>query len=352
MCKCGKANQPTRKYCIRCGALLIDIEESKQDVKPSPVIEEKPVKHSQTSPVATNVPTPTTGDKWVRPSQVDRERMRTAERHVDKTEFEKAKEAFSKDVSSEGDDRMLRASEIKELMDEPYEEPSSIVGSTDSFQKIETIETPPREIPPPMKPPTPDSLEEEMVKPIPTVDETFEIKRTEKPTPSTTVEPPTFTPTKPRIEETLEPRPEIVKSEAAIKIVDESLPPKPERLSDDMASDDDSIIRELKADIVHYEQQMQQLEAELDALKLDHEGERKWLRTVAETKRIRVETMEEDLKKAKDEYSEADKELQSAENRMKKEVKESEKRIDAQKKRIKDAEKNLEKRQKEIEKSN
>jgi hypothetical protein len=123
--KCGKANQPTRKYCIRCGASLI-----KQEVP----VEKATLPTAQTpqvpeTPAPAPPPTPSEQDKWVKPSQVDHDRVRSAGGLTrPKSEFEKAKEAFAKaetvgieeaDGSGVIETRMLRASEVKELLEGP-----------------------------------------------------------------------------------------------------------------------------------------------------------------------------------------------------------------------------------------
>ncbi|TFG28978.1 zinc ribbon domain-containing protein [Candidatus Thorarchaeota archaeon] len=125
--KCGKANQPTRKFCIRCGAsLLKPIKEKPASIptpapvapRPQPLAAERP----------TGPPTPTTDDKWVKPSEVSRDRVRAASGHKQKSELEKAREAFAKaetvgideaDGSGVVESRMLRASEVKELLEGP-----------------------------------------------------------------------------------------------------------------------------------------------------------------------------------------------------------------------------------------
>jgi hypothetical protein len=123
--KCGKANQPTRKYCIRCGSSLI-----KKD-KPE---EKAPLPEAPAAPVpaalpATPAPAPAEDDKWVKPSSVSTDRVRSAGGLTKpKSEFEKAKEAFAKAETVGIDEpggsgiietRMLRASEVRELLEGP-----------------------------------------------------------------------------------------------------------------------------------------------------------------------------------------------------------------------------------------
>ncbi|MFW9967636.1 MAG: hypothetical protein ACFFEA_10830 [Candidatus Thorarchaeota archaeon] len=76
-------------------------------------------------------PPPTTEDKWVKPSEVSRDRVRSGAGAGRKTELEKAREAFARaeDVGIDEDGtgiietRMLRASEVRELL-ESSEAPS------------------------------------------------------------------------------------------------------------------------------------------------------------------------------------------------------------------------------------
>ncbi|MGY5873410.1 MAG: zinc-ribbon domain-containing protein [Candidatus Thorarchaeota archaeon] len=124
--KCGKANQPTRKFCIRCGASLL------KKAKPQPVADPTPVQAAPAAPVqaAPTIPepTPTEDDKWVKPSEVSRDRVRVAGGSKQKSELDKAREAFAKaetvgideaDGSGIIETRMLRASEVRELLEGP-----------------------------------------------------------------------------------------------------------------------------------------------------------------------------------------------------------------------------------------
>jgi len=70
----------------------------------------------------------TTDDKWVKPSEVSRDRVRVATSSRGKSELEKAREAFAKaetvgideeDGSGVVESRMLRASEVRELLEGP-----------------------------------------------------------------------------------------------------------------------------------------------------------------------------------------------------------------------------------------
>ncbi|MFW9964314.1 MAG: zinc-ribbon domain-containing protein [Candidatus Sifarchaeia archaeon] len=133
--KCGKANQPTRKFCIRCGASLIIKEEPKEKA-PLPTATAPPVPEAPVAPPPETSP-PAEDEKWVKPSQVATDRVRSAGGLTKpKSEFEKAKEAFAKaetvgieeaDGSGVIETRMLRASEVKELL----EGPGMMVGGED-----------------------------------------------------------------------------------------------------------------------------------------------------------------------------------------------------------------------------
>ena len=122
--KCGKANQPTRKFCIRCGGSLI--KKSKPTSAPTPA----PVAPAPVAPAVTPQPTApsTTDNQFVKPSEVSRDRVRVAGGTKQKSELEKARDAFAKAESVGIDEpegsgiietRMLRASEVRELLEGP-----------------------------------------------------------------------------------------------------------------------------------------------------------------------------------------------------------------------------------------
>ncbi|MFX1330949.1 MAG: zinc finger Ran-binding domain-containing protein [Promethearchaeota archaeon] len=129
--KCNKSNLPTRKYCIRCGASLIVPPKKRAvvDDSPKPAVPElgrvttgEDMARQATESAA---PPPTTDDKWVKPSEVSRDRVRAAPGAHRKSELEKAREAFARaedvGIDEEGtgviETRMLRASEVRELLE-------------------------------------------------------------------------------------------------------------------------------------------------------------------------------------------------------------------------------------------
>jgi len=138
---CGKANLPTRKYCVRCGKSLLSSkvdESTKTPTRPTDRLESvevakprvEPAKQVRQAPETLKV---TTDDKWVRPSEVSKDRLRTTSSSKGKSEMEKAREAFAKaeqiGIKEEGGDivetRMLRASDVRELMQEMATQPQT-----------------------------------------------------------------------------------------------------------------------------------------------------------------------------------------------------------------------------------
>jgi len=122
---CGKSNLPTRKFCIRCGRSLLSTKSAGETTRV--VQTESPrVVHERTEKLSNKEP-PTPVDEsqeWVKPSEVSRDRVRTST-SKDHSEMDKAKAAFAKadavgideDDSGVVETRMLRASEVKELME-------------------------------------------------------------------------------------------------------------------------------------------------------------------------------------------------------------------------------------------
>ncbi|MHA1902604.1 MAG: zinc ribbon domain-containing protein [Candidatus Thorarchaeota archaeon] len=120
---CNKSNDPTRKFCIRCGKSLIT---KQKKAKPKPA--ETPVVPLEPEAPPPEMQETSTDDKWVRPSEVSKDRMRSASGAKRMSELEKAQAAFAKAESvgideEEGsgviETRMLRASEVKELLEGP-----------------------------------------------------------------------------------------------------------------------------------------------------------------------------------------------------------------------------------------
>jgi len=128
---CGKANQPIRKFCIRCGRKLI----ADVDISPKPVKEPTPETGAVTTEASMKAerekaeakPAEEEQDRYVRPSEVAKDRVRTTITKKRMTEMEKAQLAFEKadaagiEEAPSGivESRMLRPSEVHELLEGP-----------------------------------------------------------------------------------------------------------------------------------------------------------------------------------------------------------------------------------------
>ena len=368
--KCGKANDVTRKYCTRCGASLLKTAE---EPKPKPSVSIPEVGRvvtgaslKKTEPVEepsiTEAPSGADEERIVKPSEVSVDRVRTAERHVEKTEFEKAKETFADSEKLDPDERMLRASELQGLEveieessfsdavgDESEMEPSSIEHKEGQevvkqiLERVKAAEARAKDeegtlvseagMEAPM-----DELEEAdrpLISEEPLIEPEVEESYDEEPAPP----PPKVEPFKEHVPASL----------ASVSTV-----------VDEIARDEK--IRSFESDIKAFGIEKQQLQSEYDKMlaRLDEEVER--YRTTAETKRIRAEGIERELKLAKKEFEDANKEYKNVDNRRKKELSDAEKRIhdvekrmkkaqDAKEKRIQDIEKERRKREEEAAKS-
>ncbi len=131
--ECGKANQDLRKFCIRCGAKLVKAGKATEISKPSARETGKVTtkatydkEESKEPPPPSHSASVTTEDRWVRPSEVSRDRVRKIGKSRGMTELEKAQEAFRRaeevgfDEPSSGvvESRMLRASDVRGLLEE------------------------------------------------------------------------------------------------------------------------------------------------------------------------------------------------------------------------------------------
>ena len=327
-CKCGKANQPTRKYCIRCGVSLLKAEgneipqESISEEEYQSVITAQKVSITSDETMPPEKPSITTDERGIRPSEVSRDRVRTASKQVGKSELEKAQEAFAKAEDVDIDERMLKASELKELM---ADGPASLVTTPVPEPPVTTsVPEPPvtTSVPePPVTTPVPEP-------PVMTPSPESSIESTETPIDSS------LEPAIPEISE-VESEPPIHSPETPISVLDQH---------------EDKRIREVDSDIVHYKSQIQQLNSELEEMRTYYNADVKWLRTVVEQKRIRLKKIEVDLDGAKREFNRAQKEFREADKLKKHRISEIEKRIDNQGKRVKNAEKVRDKRLREIEK--
>ena len=356
--KCGKANDVTRKYCTRCGASLLKTAE---EPKPKPsvdipevgrVVTGASMMKEEPSEEVSSVEEPIVSDdeRIVRPSEVSVDRVRTADRHMEKTEFEKAQETFADSEKLDPEERMLRASELQGLEVE-VEEPTIPVGvESESVPEPESGEHKDgkevvKQILERVRAAEASAKGEEDTT-VPEVDMAAPPEELEEVDSSISYEEPVI---ESEVEDSYaeEPAP----PPPVVKPVEEHIPMSPATLStavDDIARDEK--IRTFESDIKAHGIEKQQLQSEYDKMlaRLDEEVER--YRTAAETKRIRAEGIERELKLAKKEYDEANKEHKNVENRRKKELSDAEKRMKEVDKRMKKAEDAKEKRIRDLEK--
>ncbi len=144
--KCGKVNQPTRKYCIRCGASL-----RKPPSRKRATTKAKPEPEPEPAIVGTSPPPPVTDDEWVRPSQIRKDRVRTTSKKKGTSEMDKARRTFEE--AEHSDSRMLRASEVHELIEGPGE-----MGTDEAAGSAG-----PESIPAPIETPKPEEIEEQLL---------------------------------------------------------------------------------------------------------------------------------------------------------------------------------------------
>lgn len=345
--KCQRQNQPTRKYCTRCGANLLEPTAKEKPTTPEPGVVETP-------DVPTADPVTTEDTPLVMPSKVETDRVIPPERHVEKTELEKAQETFARaeDVGiieepGEGivETRMLRASEVRELM-----ENASEWSESETAQTSETTEGPETPTPPSM--PTTADIErgilgarsEYVEKPEPVPEPTPpqpDIPVTPEPVP--TVAPTTPAPTIPPIEdavkETAEAPPDVT---AELWKYEAEIPDKDYL--------DDFGIKGTLSDIKHLMMELKQAESDLSSCNSRHEESVQQYRNVAEVKRMNYQSLDEKAKHAKDEWNDSEKEFRSAEERRKKETSSREKHLEKIQKQIKKHESSIQKRVKELDK--
>ncbi len=388
---CGKANNPIRKYCTRCGKSLISVKEDKPSPAPTSIVTE--TKIPDVPPiagtpgeiyVASDSVKVTTNDEWVRPSQISRDRVRTGSTSSGKSEMEKAKEAFEKaetagvveaDGSGIVEPRMLRASEVRELMSEgsvisqetetPVQPESRPVPSPAPSPKPTPPVVPPVDTPPPLSPePTPAAPSVDPPPPVsevvpevvpkvspPKAAPVLSTNKFEppvvKPTPPVETPPPDVpkTPVEPPI-------PEPVVTSAASISLDTRVPEIEDVLAHVSEPEDhqDSKIKDYVANLTHQHAELRQVKADMRDIsaRLD-EFVRSCLND-SEVKRIHYESVNEQMRFAKKEYETAKKEYERVDKKRKKEISSLEGRIKSVEKNISKSENGLKKRINELDK--
>ena len=353
--KCGRANQPTRKYCIRCGGNLLSVEQKPKTISspietpvtPEPEVVQPPA----TAPSETRV---TTNDEWVKPSQVSPDRVRTGDGTTKpKSEMEKAKEAFARaddvgiEETGEGiiETRMLRASEVQELMGEMESQrevsaaPPSAPPPAATTPPPATSHTPPAATPPPAAPPSTAPATSEPsapAAPAPRVDTAPKPAAPPRMPEIPTKAPPT---TPPPMQPAAKP------SMAAIPDIESILSTLPDR-----AYRQDPQIQGIVNDLTNLHTELAQFNSDLDSVRSRLESEVRDYWNVAEVKRIHFESIEEQLRLSKQEWNDSTKVYQQAAKRMSNELSSREKRIKDIEKRIKKAGESIGKRAKDLDK--
>ncbi|MFX1559690.1 MAG: zinc-ribbon domain-containing protein [Promethearchaeota archaeon] len=350
--KCGRANQPTRKYCIRCGALLLSVETKPKTIAAPPETPATPQPKAETAPPPVSSASEarvTTNDQWVKPSQVSKDRVRTADGTTKpKSEMEKAMEAFAKadkvGIEEEGEGiietRMLRASEVQELMGEMEAQREATMAPPSTPPPTAAPSTPPPLAQPPGAPQSPAQS------PTPA-----------KPEPAAPVQPPpamapapkpkpASPPPMPRVAaKAPTPTPPPEKRAASIPEITSILSSFP-----DQAYRQDPQIIGIVNDLKNLYTELAQFNSDLDNIRVRLESEVQDYWNVAEVKRIQFESLEEQLRLAKHEWNDSTKIYQQAEKRMKNEISSREKRIKDIQKRIEKAEGGIGKRVKDLDK--
>ncbi len=345
-------------------------------------------------PATTVPPTQDPEIRLVRPSEVRTDRLRTADRHVARTEFEKAKEIFEQAEEygvEEGqagivETRMLRASEVRELLDSVAEMPQDMgfqaPETPDAFGGAEAA-TPTI--------PTPMDIEQSILGSKSTlVEKEPEPVIRAAPEPSTIPTPfsPVEAPTTPAAEMPIQPPVEPVRAApppaptappparaaapptpAAPPSTPAASPPtpaatvparpsfEPKPASDTLDIDlpdpeyrNDPKIKSLHVEIRQSGIDLQRLEYDLEGIRSQLDAEVDRFEMVADQKKTRYENLREQTLAAKKEAEVAKKEHSEADKRRANRISEEEKRIEKMEKDIKKAENARKKRIEQLEK--
>ena len=295
-----------------------------------------------------------------------------------KSELEKAREAFARaeEVGIEEGDagivetRMLRASEVRELLEsaaEYEEQPPPMPAQPE----VTEPGTPPQPAPPAM--PTPKDLEEGILgsqsslveKPAPPVTPaqppetsgppggTAAPAPPGAPTPPAAAAPTRKPPTPPAKPPPTVPAPAPVAAPPPSVPVAQQVIPEVEviemKISDPEYLKDKKISSTL-TDLRHLHIELKQANADLATVTAHLENDVQNCRNSSEVKRIHYESIQEQARLAKEEWSAAEKEYRASEDRQKKEISTRQKRIDKIQKSISKAESAVEKRVKDLDK--
>ena len=383
---CGKANNPIRKYCVRCGKSLLTSKTDQstktstpKSSQPESIETPRPHPEPEVPPKSVSTtPSVTSGDQWVRPSEISRDRMRTTSSSKGKSEMEKAKEAFARaekvGIQEEGGDivetRMLRASEVRELMQDMSAQPQTpqqpiqrtpnapIQRSTNMTQ-----ETPP--VVAPKSAPMHTFAEKERVPSTPAATISPPLPRKEPPISmvapqrgslaeegKTTImeQQPPKSPgvlAKPR-PATIEPA-----NVAPLTSVKETDVQEMEAIMSCIANSEDlqdGKIKDFLAELTNLHREIQLVTANQIAISSQLDARVRDSHNKAEVKRIHFESVNEQMRLSKQEWDDAKDEFEKAENRRKREISALEDKIKNIQKRIDKAEGGVKKRVGELNK--
>jgi hypothetical protein len=350
--KCGRSNNVTRKYCVRCGASLIQPIKKEEPKEVARIPEAAQPATRETTPRAETPkepPTPKpagiiTSGGLAKPSSIQQDRVRTTEHHVGKTELNKAKDAFHRadQVGTEEghggivEPRMLRASEVRELMESMVnsqeapitQPPESMVQAELSPQRTSEIGIAPVVTPPP--------VEEHITSAKPTLAPKAEpeVKPREEEAKLSPKPPPRAMPVLQAKEPVVEVAPPPVAPERVIEAADIAQTRKAENKTESPIAriHDPKYLNDAKLGpmlldhkIVHNE--LKQIESELDSVRLQQDTEVQKYHNAAEAKKIHYESLKEQLSQAKQELIDAGKKYYESEDNRKKEVASREKQL-------------------------
>ncbi|MDH4213002.1 MAG: hypothetical protein OEV85_03695 [Candidatus Thorarchaeota archaeon] len=382
---CGKANNPIRKYCVRCGKPLFTtkVDESiktpveatsrseidKSKSYPEPEVPAKPV---------STTPSVTSGDQWVKPSEISRDRMRTSSSSRGKSEMEKAKEAFARaekvGIQEEGGDivetRMLRASEVRELMQDVssqpqtpqhpierapsqtiqratntvHEKPLAVAPKSipmQTFEEKERIPSTPAPIiaSPQSRKEPPDSMVAPQSRSIPQERQTTMMERQPRKSPETLA---TTMPS------TIEPA-----NIAPLTVVQETPGQEMDAIMSCITNSEDlqdGKIKDFLTELRNLHREVQLVTANQIAISSQLDARVRESQNKAEVKRIQYESINEQMRLAKQEWDDAKGEYEKAENRRRREISTIEDKIKNIQKRIDKAEGGVKKRVGELNK--
>ncbi len=317
--KCGRANDVTRKFCVRCGASLLATAEAAKPKAPAAVVPETGrVTTAASLRGAKEVEGVTEGEETSSADEIRVPSMAAPEEtKVTTSSYEMPLETTGEKGSAEvAGVESEKGKEVMKLVLEKVKEAEARAKKEAAAPKLE---------------------------PSAGVFETAATAEEAEPLVPEREEPKAAVGSSVRIPSVLRPSEEEAKgfvssvSAAAVSTT-----------ADEYLRDEK--IRKIELDIKALGLEHKQLQSDLDNLRarLDPEVER--YRTAADAKRTRTESIERDLKLAKKEWDDADKEYKNAESHRKKELSAVEKRIEDVDKRTKKAEESKKKRIEEIEK--